>query len=230
MTARPTSMSARGDQTREALIDAAVEVFGRDGFRAASTRSIADTARVNQALIGYHFGGKPGLYVAVFDRIVRRVALYLDPIAEAVEQHLAALDEAPAAAKRQRAASLDLVHRLIDALVATFTMPESAAWARLILREQQNPSEAFDRLYGGAIGRILTLLSRLIGQIRDLDPDGVEARLLSQTIIGQALVFRSARATVQRHLGWQEVGADQIDLIRAMIRRNVTAMLSGGRS
>ncbi|HET6470821.1 MAG TPA: TetR family transcriptional regulator, partial [Pseudomonadales bacterium] len=47
---RPSS--TRGDQTREALIDAAIEIFGRDGFRAASTRSIADAAGVNQALIG----------------------------------------------------------------------------------------------------------------------------------------------------------------------------------
>ena len=73
--------SSRGDQTREALVDAATEIFGRDGFHAASTRSIADSASVNQALIGYHFGGKPGLYVAVFDRIIRRVEQYLGPVA-----------------------------------------------------------------------------------------------------------------------------------------------------
>ncbi len=222
MAQRPTSASSRGDQTRESLVDAAVEVFGRDGFRAASTRSIADAARVNQALIGYHFGGKPGLYLAVFERITRRVALYMDPVAQAIEAHFER--EPPAAAQE----SLALVHRLIDALVATFSAPESAAWARLILREQQNPSDAFDLLYGGAIGRILSLLTRLIAQIRDVDPHSVEPRLLCQTVIGQALVFRSARATVQRQLEWQEIGADEITMIQALIRRNVTAMLTGG--
>jgi AcrR family transcriptional regulator len=222
MTQRPTSTSSRGDQTREALIDAAVEVFGRDGFRAASTRSIADAAHVNQALIGYHFGGKPGLYLAVFDRITRRVALYMDPVAQAIEAHFAPESAPPTDV------CLALVHRLIDALVATFSAPESAAWARLILREQQNPSEAFDLLYGGAIGRILALLTRLIAQIRGVDPDAVEPRLLCQTVIGQALVFRSARATVQRQLEWQDIGAEEIGMIQALIRRNVTAMLMGG--
>ena len=217
-------MSSRGDQTREALIDSAVEIFGRDGFRAASTRSIADAAHVNQALIGYHFGGKPGLYLAVFERITQRVAQYLDPVAQAIGQQF----EEHGGAKRsvQAAQCLPLVHRLIDALVATFSAPESAAWARLILREQQNPSEAFDLLYRGAIGRILTLLTRLVAQIRETDPNEIEARLLSQTIIGQALVFRSARATVQRHLDWQEIGAAEIDAIQSVIRRNVTAMLT----
>jgi AcrR family transcriptional regulator len=226
MASRTTAPSARGDQTRDALLDAAVEVFGRDGFRAASTRSIADLAGVNQALIGYHFRGKPGLYLAVFERIAGRVAQYLDPVADAIERHLATSERS---GPRIAAASTALVLRLIDALVATFSAPESAAWARLILREQQTPSEAFDRLYDTAIGRILSLLTRLIANIRALDPDALEARLLAQTIIGQALVFRSARATVMRHLNWQDIGADEVAAIQAVIRANVTAMLTTGR-
>ena len=54
----------RGDITREAFIQAAIEIFGRDGFHAASTRAIAERAGANQALIGYHFRGKLGLYKA----------------------------------------------------------------------------------------------------------------------------------------------------------------------
>jgi TetR/AcrR family transcriptional regulator, regulator of cefoperazone and chloramphenicol sensitivity len=220
-------MSARGDQTRESLIDAAVEVFGRDGFRAASTRSIADLAGVNQALIGYHFGGKPGLYIAVFDRITRRVAQYLSPVTQAIEQQF---DEIVASDDRQAARCVGFIHQVTDALVATFAAPESAAWARLILREQQNPSEAFDLLYGGMIGRMLSLISRLIAQICATEPNAVETRVMTQTVIGQALVFRSARATVLRQLDWQDIGTAEIMTIQAVIRRNVTAMLIGGRS
>jgi AcrR family transcriptional regulator len=227
MAMRPTGMSPRGDQTRESLIDAAVEVFGRDGFRAASTRSIADLAGVNQALIGYHFGGKPGLYIAVFDRITRRVALYLGPVAQAIEKQL---DEIVGNRDRQVTRCVGFIHQLTDALVATFSAPESAAWARLVLREQQNPSEAFDLLYGGMIGRMLSLISRLIGHVCTTDPDGVETRVMTQTVIGQALVFRSARATVLRQLDWQDIGDAEIMTIQAVIRRNITAMLIGGRS
>ena len=227
MAMRPTSVSSRGDQTRESLIDAAVEVFGRDGFRAASTRSIADLAGVNQALIGYHFGGKPGLYIAVFDRITRRVAQYLGPVAQAIEQQL---DEIVTSSDQQAARCVGFIHQLTDALVATFSAPESADWARLVLREQQNPSEAFDRLYGGMIGRMLSLISRLIGHVCATDPAAVETRVMTQTVIGQALVFRSARATVLRQLDWQDIGDVEIMTIQAVIRRNVTAMLMGGRS
>jgi hypothetical protein len=160
------------------------------------------------------------LYLAVFERITRRVGLYLDPVAQSIEAHFEQ--------QGGTAQGVELIHRLIDALVATFSAPESAAWARLILREQQDPSEAFDRLYGGMIGRMLTLLTRLIAQTLGTEPNAIEARLISQTIIGQALVFRSARATVQRHLDWQQIGAAEIMTIQAVIRRNVTAMLLGG--
>ena len=184
------------------------------------------SADVNQALIGYHFGGKPGLYLAVFDRITRRVGLYIGP--GRANDRSAVCERA--SGDRQTAKCVGLVHRLIDALVATFSAPESAAWARLILREQQNPSEAFDRLYGGMIGGMLSLLSRLIAQSRGDDPDDVETAVMYQTVIGQALVFRSARATVQRQLDWQDIGAEEIMTIQSVIRRNVTAMLMGGRS
>jgi AcrR family transcriptional regulator len=219
MAMRPSS--ARGDQTREALVDAAIEIFGRDGFRAASTRSIADAAGVNQALIGYHFGGKPGLYLAAFERITAAVEQHLLPVTQPIE------DEVRGGAV-DRARCVGYVLTMIDAIVATFSLPESEAWARLILREQQNPSAAFDRLYDRVLGRHLKLLTGLIASVRALDPQSIEARLLSQTVIGQGLVFRSARATVLRHLGWRELGANEIATIQAVIRRNVTAMLTGG--
>ena len=42
----------RGDQTRSALVQAALAAFSEKGFHGVSTREIAGTAQVNQALIG----------------------------------------------------------------------------------------------------------------------------------------------------------------------------------
>ncbi|MFT7177522.1 MAG: AcrR family transcriptional regulator, partial [Halioglobus sp.] len=67
----------RGEKTREALLTAAMDAFGRAGFDAASNRAIADSAGVNQALIGYHFGGKRGLYLAMFEHISEQMQLEL---------------------------------------------------------------------------------------------------------------------------------------------------------
>jgi AcrR family transcriptional regulator len=53
---------------REQIMDAATELFALQGFRGTATRQIADTARVNEAIIFRHFGRKEGLYWAVIEQ------------------------------------------------------------------------------------------------------------------------------------------------------------------
>lgn len=48
--------------TRDALMDAATELFAARGFDGTRVDQIAEQAGVNKALISYHFGGKRGLY------------------------------------------------------------------------------------------------------------------------------------------------------------------------
>jgi len=51
--------------TREALLDAATTLFSERGYRAVSTRDLAEAAGANLAAIQYHFGSKAKLFVEV---------------------------------------------------------------------------------------------------------------------------------------------------------------------
>lgn len=221
-----TDARPRGDATREALVSAAIAVFGRDGFHAASTRAIAEAAGVQQALIGYHFGGKEGIYLAVFEHIARRVRELLGPVADAVEQALAS---SPAGAKSAKKAGLrdhhlGLLLRMIDSAIALMVRDESALWAQLIVREQREPTQAFEVLYEGFMGRLLGLLTRLVRSMRGGDePD---ARLSVILILGQMLGFRVGRAGVLRHLGWSTIGDRELALIQAHFRKSIPAQLT----
>ena len=53
-----------GQDTREALLDAAREVFAEQGYYAATVRSIASRAGVDAAMVNHWFGGKDGLFSA----------------------------------------------------------------------------------------------------------------------------------------------------------------------
>jgi AcrR family transcriptional regulator len=64
-----TTRTQQGADTRDRIIDAAVEAFTELGFRGASTRDIARRADTNQGLITYHFGAKDDLWRAAADRI-----------------------------------------------------------------------------------------------------------------------------------------------------------------
>lgn len=64
------------EQTRQAIIKAAVRLFAENGYRGTSIRDIVTRARVNQAAINYHFKSKDGLYQEVlktaFDKLTEQ--------------------------------------------------------------------------------------------------------------------------------------------------------------
>ena len=61
--------AGRGEETRERIIEAAIEAFANDGFGGTSTRRIAELAGANQGLITYHFGTKEKLWQAAVDSL-----------------------------------------------------------------------------------------------------------------------------------------------------------------
>lgn len=56
-----------GDERRQRLIEAAVELFSQRGFGGVATKQIAAAAGVNEALLFRDFGTKQGLYKAILD-------------------------------------------------------------------------------------------------------------------------------------------------------------------
>ena len=59
----------RPEQSRIAILDAAVREFAREGVAGARTDAIAKSAGVNKALLYYYFKDKEAIYQAVLDRV-----------------------------------------------------------------------------------------------------------------------------------------------------------------
>lgn len=70
-TIAPTRLGTRGqpEQSRAAILKAAVREFAREGVSAARTDAIARSAGVNKALLYYYFKDKEALYQAVLDEV-----------------------------------------------------------------------------------------------------------------------------------------------------------------
>lgn len=219
----PTPTALRGDATREALIGAAMAIFARDGFDAASTRAIAEQAGINQALIGYHFGGKEGLYLAVFDHISAHVQLRISPIVQEMGGLLATAPAATTTAARRKR-WLPPILALVDATLSMLLSPETEYWAQLMLREQARPTAAFDNIYNSFMGQTLELLTELAMKLRS-ETDRTAARLQVIGILGQVIVWRAARATTLRLLDWKAIDAREIDKIKQAMRQSITAQL-----
>ncbi len=59
----------RPEQSRAAILQAAVREFSREGVAGARIDAIARRARVNKALLYYYFKDKEALYSAVLDQV-----------------------------------------------------------------------------------------------------------------------------------------------------------------
>src|SRR2546421_9793770 len=64
-------MGSRGrpEESRAAILQAAIREFSREGVAGARTDAIARAARVNKALLYYYFKDKEALYGAVLDEV-----------------------------------------------------------------------------------------------------------------------------------------------------------------
>ncbi|WP_082396410.1 CerR family C-terminal domain-containing protein [Sphingopyxis macrogoltabida] len=202
--------------TDSRLLDVAIEHFGRRGLEGASTRAIAADADTPMSSITYHFSGKNGLYLAAAEHISASLGERLRPAIEQVAVICA--DGIDVAAAR---ASL---HAIFGRMVEVMVSEDTAAFARFIVREQAEPTEAFDRIYAGAMGQILARVAAMLRVIAGNALDEIEARIRAMTLVGQILVFRVARATVLAETGWNNMAAPETAIIKATVLDNLDAI------
>ena len=206
----------RGAETRQRLIEAALDVFGHLGFEGASTRQIAKEADANLAAIVYHFGSKEALHVAVAEHIVGRGGARRGP-----RLAVAATPAALATPEAARAALIALLEAYADVLLGE---AEAERWARFIVREQMQPSPAFEVIFG-MMSRAHAIATTLVAVALGRDPAEDAVRLRTFTLIGQVLVFRLANTMVTRTMDWPAIGAAERATIKAVIVANVAAVL-----
>jgi AcrR family transcriptional regulator len=222
---KTTDTANRGDQTREALIEAALDIFGQTGFDAASTRAIAASAGANQALIGYHFGGKRGLYLAVFEHIVAQIQQHMEPVVAGVMDRVGDL---PDDESQRRQQAVQLMQLAFNALIEMFGQQASARWVRLIVREQQDPTDAFQILYDGMMGRMLALMTHLVAIASGLEESSEACRVRTLMLLGQVLVFHIARGTTSMHLSWDGLTPANVIALQEQFRLSLESQFSSG--
>ncbi|MCH8686679.1 DUF1956 domain-containing protein [Pedomonas mirosovicensis] len=112
----------------------------------------------------------------------------------------------------------------MDRFVEVMTDPESERWARFIVREQMDPTEAFDTIFA-TMGVVAHRIVALVEALAEGRCDATEVRLRVLAIIGQALVFRTARSSLLRLTGWWEIHADGVAAIQRVVRAHTLAIV-----
>lgn len=191
----PTGSPTRADQ---ALIEAAIELFGHSGFDSVGTRALCERAGTNLAAIRYHFDGKDGLYRAAVQHVV-------DALQPRLDFALAAFAEGARMAGEDRGRQADLVRTLVRAILEMFLrQPDVKPFVPFILREFFLPSRHFELFYQALPRRLHELTTGIVALVHGIDPDSDTAKVRAHALIGQIMVFNIAREILFRRTGWTD--------------------------
>lgn len=205
-----------GEETRAALLHAGLSLFGTLGYAATATRAVAARAGVAIPAIGYHFGGKAGLYLACADHVVARYQHRMAAPLAALADRLPHAD--PAEARR---ALETMLHHLV-AMLAQHE-GEDTAWLTFMLREMGGSGPAHDRLYAGLWGPGLALVALAVARWRGRDAVLPTDRLDALLVLSMPSVFAYAAPVATRFGGWSRIDP----ALAATITERIGLLLDG---
>ncbi len=121
--------------TRRRLLDAAEQLFARQGCANTSLRAITARAEANLAAVNYHFGSKDGLMAAMLDR---RLTPFNKKRVELLEAELAAAGE-----ENRRPDAEILMRAYIEPAIHIFLSEEGGEhFLRMFSRIHADPEDA----------------------------------------------------------------------------------------
>ena len=209
---------ARGEHTRRRLLDAGIELFAELGYERASTRAIARRARVSLPALQYYFGGKEGLHRACAEYITEDVRARLGPAAEHVRVALGRRD-------LTRPALLELLRRVVEPFLEGLATDRPQSWALFFARAQGEQNAAFDMIFQQIGGRLLTLVTQIIGRILGRPAASPEVAIRAVLIVGQLTLVRRARPLMLRALGWPDFDGERLQTLKEVIWQAIACSL-----
>nr|WP_175802572.1 CerR family C-terminal domain-containing protein [Burkholderia anthina] len=211
---------ARGDETRQRIIEAAIELFGEYGFAGASTRDIAAKAGVNAPALQYYFENKEGVYRACVDAMAELGWSVLGPAVE----HARAVLDADADVDALIDAFIGILRMLADRM---FTVPKTLGQRMFFAREQvgQEPASATEILMKRVRKPLNDVSAELIGRISGRAADDPVTRLRAMSLFGQLTVFHLVPRSTLQLLDWESFDGEGGALVMATIADQTRVLL-----
>jgi AcrR family transcriptional regulator len=202
--ARP---KAPAPDTRTRILSAASDEFGAHGFAGTTVDRIARRARVNKAMIYYHFPNKRALYTC----IIRDV---FSPIANRVRQAMAS--DAPPAGK---------LDQLIETIVRS--IDESTHFLPIFLREIADGGAHLGAEELALLAGVFAAISGTIAEgAKQKSFQPVHPALAHFTLVGPLIMFRAtapvrARIKSVRHVEIPDADTDMVVRHLQMVARRM---------
>jgi TetR/AcrR family transcriptional regulator, regulator of cefoperazone and chloramphenicol sensitivity len=214
---------ARGDETRQRIIDAALKLFGEHGFDGASTRDIAAAAGVNAPALQYYFENKEGLYKACAEHITNDLKARFGPSMQHASNVLKNNGDVDVLID----AYLGMLARTLDTVLLQTHLAKGRLVSRELAGEAPNiASKMLQRRMKQPINKLqLTMLSRIMGT----QPNDAITRIRLLTLKGQVLAFYYPPGACLELLGWKDFDDAKVALIKQTVLEQTRTLLESWR-
>ncbi len=204
--------SANPYATRNLLIDVGMRLLLRIGCCNLSCRKVAQEAKVNHALLHYHFGGLGGLVEAVFERCTRKLG----------ERILPALREFDAELERTEPAEVRaFIRTYIPLLMKAFSGDESKAFITLLTSRRAHTGQAYDLLRTQILMPLHNSCARLVSRARNIPYEALETGILAQLVLTQLMAFFRGGSPVCAHMGWTAIPEGTQEIIYSVVAEGI---------
>ena len=220
----PAGGYARGDETPQRIIAAAVTLFGERGFAGASTRDIATAAGVNAPALQYYFENKEGLYQACAEHIANDLKARFEPAMRQARDALkndASTDALIEAFLGIKAVTLESV------LMQPFASSRRLFVARELADEE--PQLASKLLHRRLKQPLNKISADLLARITGVGPNDSITRIRLLTLKGQVMPFYHPPGACLDMLGWKEIDAAKGNLIKTAVLEQTRTLLQAWR-
>jgi AcrR family transcriptional regulator len=210
---------ARGDEVRNRILLAAIEMFGDQGFASASTRAIAARAGVNPPALQYYFHNK--------ERLRQACAEY---IADLIKGHLKA--PMARAADVLKAAEGSAVPEALWALIETVIdhssdETELPGWSQFLAQAAADVTDTSCALiHREAVQPLFETTAALIALAWGRSPKDEGARLGAVLLLGQAGAFGVQKQGALAMMGWPDFEDGRLDSGKRCQRELMLRLLS----
>jgi TetR/AcrR family transcriptional regulator len=213
-SARPPTRRLRrrrgSDPSRDRLFAAGAAEFAARGFAGASVDRIAAAARLNKAMIYYHFTSKAGLYREILRDLFGAVAVRVEAVA---------------------ASSLgpdEKIRQFVDAIAreAEARPHFPPIWFREIAEGGAHLDEGVLREIGGIVSRLTAIIDEGVGAGRFVPAHPL---VIHATIVGPVLLFFASDAIRRRiaRAGFPTAAAVDRAMVVGHVQRLALATLEG---
>lgn len=211
-----TTNLKNSNETKQKIINAAINLFAKKDFSSVSTREIASKAGVNLSLIAYYFKTKDGLYSSIVESVTDYGIEYLEEeLSLADNVFKFSLDE-------KKDLFLKLLNKYID-FVYSDKVPDN--FIMLMVKEQTFSTSKYGKLYQEKSQIFYNTLKKILASISARTITDSTIILETCALMGQILSFKLMRQPAFQTAKNKSYSLEDIQKIKHILNLQILSLI-----